>query len=207
MLSITPWISGCAQSSHFPWHPARYARERRSRLIGRLRTPLHCKRFPAVGGGRREGRRKGARSLAPERSTRFTLKATGFLKSDQREWDVQVIPSQSARLLGGIARCDDARFVTTSFTIEQKDTSARTRAVSIANHYQRPLIVSKDAIEVEIPPNSATDRFNAVPVAGSWTIRAPVGAERDLRYCAGGCPRPADHNNKMSCGESVHGNP
>jgi hypothetical protein len=59
---------------------------------------------PSVG-GEGEGPAEGRRSLAPERSTRFTLKVPGLLKTDQREWDVQVIPRQSDRLLGGIARC------------------------------------------------------------------------------------------------------
>jgi hypothetical protein len=103
--------------------------------------------------GEGEGPAEGQRSLAPER-TRFTLKVPGLLKSDQREWDIQVIPRQSDRLLAGVACCDDERFVATSFIIEKKDTSSRARAASIPNHYDRGLVVSKDGIEVEIPSHA-----------------------------------------------------
>lgn len=118
---------------------------------------------------------KDSRSFTPIHSTRIVLKAPGLLKSDQREWDVLVIPSQSSRLLGGIAQCGgNPQSVLTSFTIQRNDTSARVRAVSIANNYHRPLSVSKGDVEVEIPPNGTTDSFKNESVIGTWTIRMPV---------------------------------
>ena len=55
-----------------------------------------------VGGGPAEG----SRSFAPTQDTRFILEVPGLLKSAQREWDVTVVPSQSSRLLGGVAQCE-----------------------------------------------------------------------------------------------------
>ena len=135
------------------------------------------------------------------------MKAKGLLKSDQREWDVQVIPSQAERFLGGLGRCEDDRFVTTAFTIEQEATSPHVHAVSIVNQYKRPLMVSKDGIEVEIPANSATERFNAVPVTGVWTIRARVGPDETCGDALDAVSGRLSIRTRMSCMESSHGNP
>ena len=206
MLCITPWMSGCAQIKSFSVVPSTICPGETVEINWKASDKVTLQASPPVA-GEGEGPAEGRRSVAPERSTRFTLKVPGVLKSDQREWDVQVIPSQSARLLGGIARCDDARFVTTSFMIEQKDTSARTRTVSIANHYQRPLVVSKDAIEVEIPPNSATNRFKAVSLAGSWIIRTPVAQNETCDTALEAVRARLTITTQMSCGEQVHGSP
>jgi hypothetical protein len=157
--------------------------------------------------GEGEGPAEGRRALAPDRSTRFTLKVSGLLKSDQREWDVQVIPRQSERILGGIARCDDARFVTTSFTIERKDTSLRARAASIANRYDRGLVISKDGIEVEIPSDGATDRFKTTAIAGTWVIRTPVAQNETCDTALDAVSGRLTIKTLMSCGENEHGDP
>ena len=117
-----------------------------------------------------------------------------------------VIPSQSSRLLGGIAQCGgDRESVVTSFTIQQKDTSSRVRAVLITNSYHRPLWVSKEGMEVEIPQNGTTDGFKNVPITGTWTVRTPVGpaeaCERALEAVAG----RLTIKKHVSCGEEFQG--
>lgn len=144
----------------------------------------------------------GSRTFAPTQSTRFILKASGLLKSDQREWDVQVIPNQSSRLLGGIAQCEgDPQSVLTSFTIQQKDTSARVRAISIANNYHRPLSVSKENVDVEIPPISTTDRFKSIPLIGTWTVRTPIGPDESCDSVLKAVAGRLTIKTQMSCGE------
>ena len=206
MLSITPWITGCAQIKSFTVAPSTICPGESVEITWKASDAVSLRASPPLA-GEGEGPAEGARSLAPERSTRFTLKAKGLLKSDQREWDVQVIPSQAERFLGGLGRCEDDRFVTTAFTIEQEATSPHVHAVSIVNQYKRPLMVSKDGIEVEIPANSATERFNAVPVAGVWTIRARVGPDETCGDALDAVSGRLSIRTRMSCMESSHGNP
>ena len=206
MLSITPWITGCAQIKSFTVAPSTICPGESVEITWKASDAVSLSASPPLA-GEGEGPAEGARSLAPQRSTRFTLKASGLLKSDQREWDVQVIRSETERFLGGLGRCEDDRFVTTAFTIEQEVTSARVHAVSIVNQYKRPLLVSKDGIEVEIPANSATERFKTVPVAGIWTIRARVAPNESCGAALDAVSGRLSIKTRMSCAESGHGNP
>jgi len=119
---------------------------------------------------------EGSRSLTLMHSNRFVLKAPGLLKSEQREWDVLVIPSQSSRLFGGVAHCGgNPQSVLTSFTIQQKDTSSRVRAVSIANNYHRPLSVSKEGVESKFrqTARSIVSKIRPLSESGQSGCRSP----------------------------------
>src|SRR5688500_15323434 len=102
ILLIVPLIAGCAQIKYFygsrstawPGGTVKSDWEGTGKVTLDAVPPLE---------GIGEGPLEGSRSFAPAQSTRFVLKAPGLLKSDQREWDVQVIPGESSRLLGGIA--------------------------------------------------------------------------------------------------------
>lgn len=176
-LLIMPLIVGCAQIKSFSVAPSTACPGETIKIdwqvSGNSGNVFLGATPPLEGAG--EVAAEGSRSLTPIHSTRFVLKAPGLLKSEQREWDVLVIPNQSSRLLGGIAQCDgNPPSVMTSFTIQQKETSARVRAVTIANNYHRPLSVSKDGVEVEIPSNGTTNGFKNASVIGTWAIRMPV---------------------------------
>lgn len=176
-LLIMPLIIGCAQIKSFSVAPSTACPGETIKIVWQVSGNSGNVTLDAIppleGAG--EVAMEGSRSLTPIHSTRFVLKAPGLFKSDQREWDVLVIPSQSSRLLGGIAQCGgNPQSVLTSFTIQQKETSARVRAVSIANNYHRPLSVSMGGMEVEIPPSGTTDSFKNASVIGTWTIRMPV---------------------------------
>ncbi|PTR16396.1 MULTISPECIES: hypothetical protein [unclassified Nitrosospira] len=206
MLCITPWMTGCAQIKSFSVAPSTVCPGETVEINWTASDKVTLNASPPLA-GEGEGPAEGRRALAPERSTRFTLTVPGLLKGDQREWDVHVIPRQSDRLLGGIARCDDARFVTTSFTIEQTAMSSRARVASIANRYDRALIVIKDDIVVEIPSHGATDRFKTVPLVGAWVIRTPVAQNETCDTALDAVSGRLTIKTVMSCGESVHGDP
>jgi len=177
---IMPLIVGCAQIKSFSVAPSTACPGEAIKIdwqvSGNSGSVILDAIPPLKGTG--EVAAEGSRSLTLMHSNRFVLKAPGLLKSEQREWDVLVIPSQSSRLFGGVAHCGgNPQSVLTSFTIQQKDTSSRVRAVSIANNYHRSLSVSKEGIEVEIPPNSTIDSFKNTPVIGVWTIRMPVALD------------------------------
>jgi hypothetical protein len=207
ILLSAPLIAGCAQIKSFsvapgticPGETVEINWEASGRVVLKAAPPL-------VGMG--EGPPEGSRSFSPMQNTRFTLEAPALLKSDQREWDVQVIPSLSTRLLGGIAQCDGSPpFVSTSFTIQQKDTSARVRAVSIANNYDRRLLVGKEGIEVEIASNEATDRFKTTSITGTWTVRTPVAPGEDCDKALEAVKGRLTIKTEMTCTGDANGYP
>lgn len=202
-LLVTPLVAGCAQIQFFQVSPSTACPgepvEIRWQASGNVGNVTLNAVPPLEGMG--EVPDAGSRSFAPMQSTRFTLKAPGLLKSDQREWDVQVVPGQSSRLLGGVARCGgDPQSVLTSFSIRQKDTSSRVRAVLITNHYHRPLLVNREGMETEIPPNGTTDHFKNVPVTGTWTVRTPVGNNESCENVLDAVAYRLTIKTQMACG-------
>src|SRR5688500_12575187 len=122
ILLIVPLIAGCAQIKFFSVAPSTVCPGETVEIDWEASGKVALSAAPPLE-GTGEGPAEGSRSFTPTQSTRFVLKAPGLLKSDQREWDVQVIPRQSSRLLGGIAQCGgNPPSVSTSFTIQQKDT-------------------------------------------------------------------------------------
>lgn len=200
-LFITPLIAGCAQIKSFSAVPSTVCPGETVQIDWKASDKVMLNALPSlegVGGGPAEG----SRSFAPTQNTRFILEVPGLLKNAQREWDVTVIPSQSSRLLGGVAQCEGVPpFVSASFSIQQKDSSSRVRAVSIENNYHRPLKISKDDIEVEIAPDGATDQFKNVPVIGTWTIRTPIGAGEACDSVLEAVRSRLTIKTQMSCGE------
>lgn len=174
---LTPLIVGCAQIKSFTVAPSTICPGETVKIdwvASGNAGNVTLDAVPALE-GMGEGPAEGSRSVAPAQNTRFILKVPGAFKSAQREWDVQVVPIQSFKLLGGIAQCDgEPQSVSTSFTIQQKDTSSRVRAVLITNSYSRRLSISKDGLEVDIPPNGTTDSFRNTSLIGTWTVRSPV---------------------------------
>jgi hypothetical protein len=200
-LLLTPLIAGCAQIKSFSAAPSTVCPGETVQIDWKASDKVTLNAVPSlegVGGGPAEG----SRSFAPTKNTRFILEVAGLLKNAQREWDVTVVPSQSSRLLGGVAQCEGSPpLVSTSFSIQQKDSSSRIHAVSIENNYHRPLKVSKDDIEAEIAPDSATDRFKSVPVIGTWTIHAPLGAGEACDNVLEAVRSRLTIKAQMSCGE------
>ncbi len=207
MLVATPVIAGCAQIRSFNVSPGTMCPGEKVNIDWKASGDVVLTTVPSTQ-GEGAGSAEGTRSFTPKESTRFVLKVPGLLRDAQREWDVEVIPGQSERLLGGIAECGGSpAFVSTSFTLAPEDISARVRAVSVENGYRRALLVNKGGREVEIFPNSATDRFKDMPVAGAWTLRAPVG---DGENCDGALDAVRGRltiRTQMSCGEGPDGAP
>jgi hypothetical protein len=201
---LTPLIVGCAQIKSFTVAPSTICPGETVKidwLVSGNAGNVTLDAVPAVE-GMGEGPAEGSRSVVPTQNTRLTLKVPGVVKSAQREWDVQVIPNQSFRLLGGIAQCGgDPQSVSTSFTIQQKDTSSRVRAVLITNSYPRHLSISKDGVEVDVPPNGATDRFKNTSIIGTWVIRSPVGPDEACDNALKAVARRLSIKTQMNCGE------
>lgn len=205
ILIIAPLVAGCAQIKYFYVAPSTACPGETVKIDWEATGKVTLDAVPPVA-GIGEGPAEGSRSVIPSQSTRFTLKATGLLKSAQREWDVQVIPGESSRLLGGIARCGgNPPLVSASFTIQQKDTSSRVRAVSVANNYKRQLSVTKEETEVEIPPNGTTDRFKTTPITGIWTVRTPVAPDETCDNALDAVRGRLTIKTQMSCGEGFDG--
>jgi hypothetical protein len=173
-LFTTPFIGSCAYIYSFSVAPSTVCPGERVKVSWQASDKVVLEANPPlVGMGEKPA--EGSQFFTPKQSTRFILKAPGLIKGAQREWDVQTIRS---RLLGGIAQCGgNPQSVLTSFTIQQKDASPRVHAVLITNNYRRPLWVSKDGTEVEIPPGGTIDRFKDMPLTGLWTVRTPVGSD------------------------------
>ncbi len=200
-LFLTPLIAGCAQIKSFSAAPSTVCPGETVQIDWEASDKVMLNAVPSLKGVG-EGPAEGSRSFAPTQNTRFILEVAGLLKNAQREWDVTVVPSQSSRLLGGVAQCEgNPPLVSASFSIQQKDSSSRIRAVSIENNYHRTLKVSKDDIEAEIAPDSATDRFKNVSVIGSWTIRAPTGAGETCNSVLEAVRSRLTIKAQMSCGE------
>ncbi len=126
-LLIAPLIAGCAQIKSFSVTPSIVCPGETVEVEWKASDKITLDAAPPLK-GTGEGPSEGSRSFAPTENVRFTIKVPGLLKSAQREWDVQVIPSQSAGLLGGVAQCGGSpQSVSTSFTLQQKDTSSRVR--------------------------------------------------------------------------------
>src|SRR5687768_4912007 len=207
LLLITPLIEGCAQIKSFSVAPSTVCPGETVGIDWKASGDVVLNAVPPLKGDG-SGPAEGSRSFAPRQSTRFVLKVPGLLKSVQREWDVEVIPSQSSRLLGGVAQCGgNPTFVSTSFTIQQKDTSARVRAVSVSNNYDRPLSVIKENIEVQIPPNGTTDRFKNMSVMGIWTVRTPVAGDEVCDSALDAVRGRLTIKTQMSCVEESYGAP
>lgn len=207
LLLITPVIEGCAQIKSFSVAPSTVCPGETVEIDWKATGDVVLNAVPPLK-GEGSGPAEGSRSFAPGQSTRFVLKVPGLLKSVQREWDVEVIPSQSSRLLGGVAQCGgNPAFVSTSFTIQQKDTSARVRAVSVSNNYDRQLSVIKENMEVQIPPNGTTDRFKNVSVMGTWTVRTPVAGDEVCDSALDAVRGRLTIKTQMSCAEESYGAP
>jgi hypothetical protein len=204
-LLIAPLIAGCAQIKSFSVTPSIVCPGETVEVDWKATDKIVLDAAPSLE-GTGEGPSEGSRSFAPKENVRFTIKVPGLLKSAQREWDVQVIPSQSAGLLGGVAQCGGSpQVVSTSFTLQQKDTSSRVRAVSIANNYSRPLGVSKEDIEVEIPPQGTTDRFKNASVIGTWTVRTPLAPDETCDNALDAVRGRLTIRTQMSCEEKPNG--
>jgi len=207
MLIATPVVAGCAQIRSFMVTPSTACPGEKVVVDWTASGEVVLNAIPPLQ-GEGTGPAEGSRSFAPKESTRFVLRVRGLLRNAQREWDVEIIPSQSARLLGGVAECSgNPAFVSTSFTLAPTDTSARVRAVSVENSYTRSLQVRNGEMEVEIFPNSATDRFKDRPITGTWTIRAPVASGET---CDGALETMRGRlaiRTQMSCGEGSDGVP
>jgi hypothetical protein len=115
----------------------------------------------------------GQQNVSPASNTRFILKAKALLKSDQREWDVVIVPQSHASSFGEKALCDkDAPAV--SFVLSDAQVSPQSRAVVVKNPHSRSIIVAKDGIVVELASKEETGRFKNTSMVGAWTIRAPL---------------------------------
>ncbi|SEK68708.1 hypothetical protein [Nitrosovibrio tenuis] len=200
-LLLTPFIAGCAQIKLFSVAPSTVCPGETVQIDWKASDRVMLNAVPSVEGVG-EGPPEGSRSFMPTENTRFILNVPGLLKSAQREWDVTVIPSQSSRLLGGVAQCGgNPPFASASFSIQQKDSSSRVRAVSVGNNYHRHLVVSKDDIEVEIPPDGSTDGFKNASVIGTWTIRTPLGTNEACENVLDAIRNRLTIKTQMSCGE------
>ncbi|HEX8873884.1 MAG TPA: hypothetical protein VF780_04595 [Nitrosospira sp.] len=199
-LLITPLIAGCAQIKSFSVAPSTVCPGEVVQIDWKASDKVTVNAVPSLEGAG-AGPAEGSRSFAPAQNTRFVLEVAGLLRNAQREWDVTVIPSQSSRLLGGVAQCEGTPpVVSASFSIQQKDSSSRVRAVSIENNYRRPLTVSKDDIAVEIAAGGATNQFKNIPVIGTWTIHMPIGAEEACDSVLEAVNGRLTIKTQMSCG-------
>lgn len=203
-LLATPLIVGCAQIKSFTVAPSTICPGESVRvdwLASGNSGNATLDSVPVLA-GTGEVPEEGSRFFKPGQNTRFILKVPGALKNAQREWDVQVVPDQSSRLLGGIAQCGgEPRSVSASFTIQRESTSARVRAILITNNYPRPLSISKDGMEVDIPPSGATDGFKNTSIIGTWTIRSPVGPGEACDNALKAVARRLTIKTQMNCGE------
>ena len=206
-LLIVPLVAGCAQIKSFSVTPSIVCPGETVGVAWKASDKIALDAVPPLE-GTGEGPAAGSRSFAPVKNTRFTIKVPGLLKSAQREWDVQVVPSQSTGLLGGVAQCSGSpQSVSTSFTLQQNDTSSQVRAVLIANNYNRQLVVSKEGIEVEIPPNGTTDRFKNVPVTGTWTVLTPLAPDEACDDALKAVKGRLTIRTQMRCEEKPNGGP
>jgi hypothetical protein len=117
---------------------------------------------------------QGQQVLSPTANTRITLKANALFTSDQREWDVVVVPASLATSFGENARCENDE-PTVSFSLSEAQVSRQSRAIVVKNPYARPITIAKDGIAMTLAPKTETDRFKGMPLIGDWTVRAPVG--------------------------------
>ncbi|KIO48074.1 hypothetical protein [Nitrosospira sp. NpAV] len=203
-LLVTPLIVGCAQIKSFTVAPSTVCPGETVRvdwLTSGAADNVTLDSVPVLAGAG-EVPEEGSRFFTPAQNTRFILKVPGVLKNAQREWDMQVLPNQSSRLLGGIAQCGgEPPSVSASFTIQAKDSSSRVRAVLITNNYPRPLSISKDGMEVAIPPNGATDGFKNMPIIGTWIVRTPVGPDEACDNALTAVARRLTIKTQMTCEE------
>ena len=204
-LLIAPLIAGCAQIKSFSVTPSTVCPGETVEVDWKATDKIVLDAAPPLK-GTGEGPSEGSRSFAPMENVRFTIRVPGLLKSAQREWDVQVISGQSGRLLGGVAQCGgNPQAVSTSFTLQQKDTSSRVRAVSIANNYNRPLGISKEGMEAEIPPHGTTDRFKNASVIGTWTVRTLLAPDETCDNALDALRGRLTIRTQMSCEERPDG--
>jgi hypothetical protein len=201
-LLAAPLLAGCAQIKTFTVAPSTICPGETVKIDWAATGNHGSVTLDAVPplSGTGEVPAEGSRMLHPAENTRFILKAPGVLKSAQREWDVQVVPGKSARIWGGVAQCTGEQpSVSTSFTLQQQDTSSGIHAELVTNNYPRPLIVRKDGVEVEIPPKGGTDRFRNVTTVGTWTITSPVPPEETCDSALAAVANRLTITAQMSC--------
>lgn len=203
-LLVAPLIVGCAQIKFFTVAPSTICPGETVRVDWLTSGDAGNATLDSVPvlAGAGEIPEQGSRFFTPAQSTRFILRVPGVLKDAQREWDVQVTPDQSSRLLGGIAQCGgDPQSVSASFTIQSKDSSTRIRAILITNSYPRPLSISKDGMEIDIPPNGTTDGFRNMSMIGTWIVRSPVGPDEACDNALQAVARRLTIKIQMACKE------
>jgi hypothetical protein len=201
-LLAAPFLAGCAQIKTFTVAPSTICPGETVKVdwaASGTNASVTLEAVPPLA-GTGEVPEEGSKMLHPLENTRFILKAPGVLKSAQREWDVQVVPGKSARIWGGVAQCTgQPPSVSTSFTLQQQDTSSGIHAERVTNNYPRALIVRKDGVEVEIPPKGGTDRFRSVTALGTWTITSPVAPEETCSSALAAVANRLTITAQMSC--------
>jgi len=121
---------------------------------------------------------EGQTSVKIAASTRLVITAHRLWSSDQREWDVVVMPGAPAKPFGGLATCDEAaRTIAVSFSITDQQMSGTGRALRLSNPYDRAVTVRIGEVEQTLSPKASTDAFRQVPAQGNWTIKTPLLAE------------------------------
>jgi hypothetical protein len=145
---------------------------------------------------------EGQTSVKIAASTRLVITARRLWSSDQREWDVVVMPGAPAKPFGGLATCDDAaRTIAVSFAITPQQMSGTGRALRVSNPYDRAVTVHLDDIEQTLSPKGSTDAFRQRPAQGNWTVKTPLLAEET---CSSGLAAVASRlavKLQMSCGD------
>jgi hypothetical protein len=132
------------------------------------------------------GRQKaqGSRTFQISETTRFTLTAHHLLCDDSAEADV-VVTGPDPLGFGDIAQCDDGRRLLSASVELDSQVAPNLDVDSIRNPGQRPLVVSKDDVNVSLPAGAKSGPIERLRARGTWSLESPLEpgetCERALR--------------------------
>lgn len=173
-------MGGCAQIDAFEVRPLRACAGDTVTVSWRAEGDVSLAAEPPIADLDLDGKRlptTGSKSVHVVRSTRLTLTASRTFKDAHVEADVVVVPGAPAKPFGGLAACNDTTHaVEVSFALDAHQVSASTHVAQLDNANDRALTVTHDGPEETMAAHGTSVAFRDRPAAGTWRLRAPLGA-------------------------------
>lgn len=114
----------------------------------------------------------GAEQFLVQQTTRFVLNAHCLFSHKTAAADVVVV-ANAPKEFGGFASCVmPVQGLTLSLPLEEPQVSSALRVTAVTNMNARPIVLSKENVQVTILPGQTSKAFEHLAALGSWEVKA-----------------------------------
>jgi hypothetical protein len=116
----------------------------------------------------------GAEQLPIQQTTRFMLNTQGLFSHHTAEADVVVV-ANTPKEYGGLASCMmPEQKLSLRVPLQEPQVSSALRVTSVTNMNTRPIMLSKENVQVTLLPAQTSKAFEHQAALGSWEVTAPL---------------------------------